>query len=286
MLLKLEKNFNLKDDNNRYYILGKALSNNPINFYGKKMKYITVNDLFEYGEDFLENTLKVFCYSEDLLGRQEIINGLKEKVPDLKLNEFGILEILYSISQADKEFEKNIFETMKFLFDCDFKWIALDLLPYGISEFKVFLGCDNYKLDNKQFNELGEILRLIYGLKLLTKEDLNKQDKNERLLMKIKDESVREEFRKILQERDKREDSEKGKRKKEERIYNNFNYINIQLGGLREEQLLKMNLYQFYNLYNGLIYRNKNTLDRAIMGNGLWDSKKYKYVDLYSLILK
>ena len=53
--MPLEKNFNLKDDNGRYYILGKALSNNPIDFYGKKMKYITVNDLFEYGEDFLEN---------------------------------------------------------------------------------------------------------------------------------------------------------------------------------------------------------------------------------------
>ena len=284
--MELNNKLNLKDDDSRYFILGKVLSNSPIDFYGKKIKYITVNDLFEYGEDFLENTLKVFCYSEDLLGKQEIINNLKNNIPNFKEKDFGILEILCIIFQNDKDFLNNILKSMNFLFEDNFKWEILDLLPYGIGEFKVFLSCGNYKLDSKQFNELSEILRLIYNLKLLTKDDLNKEDKNEKLLMKIKDESVREEFRKILYERDRREKNTKDKRKREERIYNIFNYINIQLGGLREKELLQMNLYQFLNLYQGLICKNKNDLDRAIMGNGLWDSKKYEYKDLYSLILK
>ena len=284
--MELNNKLNLKDDDSRYFILGKVLSNNPIDFYGKKIKYITVNDLFEYGEDFSNDILKIFCYSEDLLGKQEIINNLKNNIPDFKEKDFEILEILYIISQSDKEFEKNIFKSMNFLFENNFKWETLDLLSYGIGEFKVFLSCGNYKLDSKQFNELSEILRLIYNLKLLTKDDLNKEDKNEKLLMKIKDESVREEFRKILYERDRREKNTKDKRKREERIYNIFNYINIQLGGLHEKELLQMNLYQFLNLYQGLMYKNKNDLDRAIMGNGLWDSKKYEYKDLYSLILK
>lgn len=277
--------FNLKDEDNKYYILGKALTNIPIDFYGKEIKYITVNDLFEYGENFLEENLKIFCFSEEILGKQEIINNFKKSISNLKEKEFGILETFYIISQTDKEFEKNIFSILKFLFNSDFKWEVLDLLPYGIGEFKAFLICKNYKIDNKMFNELGEIIRLIYNLKLLTKDDLNKTDKNEQLLMKIKDESVREEFRKILYERDKREKNIKGKIKKEDRIYNIFNYINILLGGLKEEQLLKMNLYQFYSLYNGLICKDRNSLDKAIMGNGLWD-KKNKYIDLHELILK
>lgn len=284
--MELNNKLNLKDDDSRYFILGKALSNSPIDFYEKKIKYITVNDLFEYGEDFSNDILKIFCYSEDLLGKQEIINNLKNNIPNFKEKDFGILEILCIIFQNDKDFLNNILKSMNFLFEDNFKWETLDLLPYGIGEFKVFLSCGNYKLDSKQFNELSEILRLIYNLKLLTKDDLNKEDKNEKLLMKIKDETVREEFRKILYERDRREKNTKDKRKREERIYNIFNYINIQLGGLKEKELLQMNLYQFLNLYQGLICKNKNDLDRAIMGNGLWDSKKYEYKDLYSLILK
>ena len=49
---------------------------------------------------------------------------------------------------------------------------------------------------------------------------------------------------------------------------------------------IEKNVYQFYNLYNGLVLKLQEDQEKNIMSNGLWDSKKNKFVGLYDKILK
>lgn len=264
--MKIEKdfNYNLNDENTKYYYMGKVLTNKPIKFYGMNIRYITVDEVFNKGEKWLNEMLFPFMRNRDTY---------LDSIPN---DNIGLLEIFYYITETQLKNGETIDTYM-------------DLLKDGIS---YFFGIDEKRIDffierntglinlvildeynprgkapqliinSDRFEELRKIILLICGdIQEIHRSDLNKED----LESKIKSKSTKKRLGRLLEEEKKRESN----MTKTSRIYNVYNSVVSMTDLVNYDRILDLNIYQLYNSYNNAQIKEDNNFLLNTASNGL-----------------
>lgn len=283
--------YDLSKESDMYLLRGRALTDIPIEFYGKEINYVHIKDIVINGEEWYQRIITPFSFDIDSYHKDEIIKNIKDNFSNCDMDNIKALEIMYLYCQIfDNVMMETIKESLKFFFGADaVEFRVIDLLTLGQDYYKVYLELDDgFIIDSNKFDELSEVIRLIcYDIKRINlKKQNEKEQKQLEMINKIKDERMRASFMEILKRQQEQEKKESKRNLKQQKFYNLFNYINIITGGFNEDKLLEKNIYQFYNLYNGLVLKLQEDQEKNIMSNGLWDSKKNKFVGLYDKILK
>jgi hypothetical protein len=240
---KYKNNYNLEDEDIRYFLLGRIISNKLIDFYGLKMKHITVDEILDNGEEWYNNLLKPFLCNKDVWGLND---------------DFGLLEIFYLISheQIKKGETKDIYDdllknSLSYFFNIDTKDIKM--VEMG-TDINIVIGENPLSptlfIDSNRFEELRKIILLEYNDgKEIHKSDLEKENKEKT----SKDKVYAERLKHFYEGKRKYENNKKngsGKINKTARICNVYDTIVNWVYGGDYNKGLDKTLYQLYSTYN------------------------------------
>lgn len=255
-------NYDLKDDDIRYYLMGKAVSNKPIDFYGKKIRQVSVDDMFEHGEKWFNSIIQPYVYNKDVYGVND--------------NQFGLLEVFFALSDeriksggVEKTHNELLKDSLSYFMDIPKK--DIDILCDKNGVVQIIIGdksnINNIAkllfIDSNRFEELkGVILLICGGLKEFHKSDLDKKDELE---SKIKNNETKNRLAKLLDADKKREND----MDKSARIYNVYNSIISMNSPLDYNSALKLNIYQLYNSYNTSQIKEDNQFVLNTASNGM-----------------
>ncbi len=219
------KLYDVKDTGYKNYVRGLSLANKPISFYTKNINHISVGDVLSMGEETYKRTMLPFMLSKDFIFGEDIPNvGMLDILTDESFNQYQD-DLIFAISLVLNVDIKNV------------KIVKIDLYHKEILiEDKNFT--NNLYIDNDKFEELKSIVLFINNLRELKKTDKEKDkfkstdEYNKRLEIFYKG---KEEYDKVKTEKSNGD------------ILNMFDFLVHFQNNIDYNNVLQMNLYQFYN---------------------------------------
>ncbi|MGL5152641.1 MAG: hypothetical protein ACRC7N_18970 [Clostridium sp.] len=252
--------YNLNDEEYSDYIEGLCLSNQPIPFYNKKIRHLTVKELFLMGETKFNSLILPYAIT-------------KEMIKGIETIDVSLLDIIYNL---DKHF-LNAIQLIKIVFDIkDDDISVMPIYDNGINKINIMLNGDELLcIDDKKFNELRTILLKICNTKEL-KESVTNATTN------FADKTYNNRFEKLYKGRAK----SNNKKKKINKFYNIYNCVVHSENIIDYENKLNWNIYQLFNTYKTLNIKESHDYTMRLYSSGMVDTKGIEVKSLYEQISK
>jgi hypothetical protein len=268
--------YNLKDDDIRYFIIDKVISDKPIDFYGMKIKHINADDMLENGEKWMNRLLSPF------------LNNIDVYIGDTQDLDVGLLEIFcyetknqLNKGEVEDTFEDLLIDSISYFFGIDKGRIGLKEYITSDNKYKVDLvivdetnpivNPPKLFMSSRMFEELKKIILLIYNDgKEFHREDYLKQNDKELTSNNANDaERLKRFYQGANAYKKSTEKDNKGKINKIARFSNVYNtVVNWACNG-DYEKALKRNIYQLYSTYNFIHAESNYNYVLNISSNGM-----------------
>lgn len=234
--------YSLQDDDFKDYVELRCLTNLPINFYGEKLRHLTVKEIIEMSDvnnDVYSQMVTPLTFTRDLFQGFE--------------GDFNLFEILLVPEMS--AYMNSVIQLLKILFDTDKVYVFEGELVVN----------DRLFIDKYKFEELREIV-----LKMNNLQKFKKKVDGEKTL-------TLEEIEKIEDQREKRyqmriyENRKKEERKKNKAVslMNVYNTV-VHSGEFFDySKPLEFNVYQLYNTFSVLHKKENHEYTMRLASSGM-----------------
>lgn len=236
----------------------KILSNKDIPFNGLYIKNLTLEDVFDIGENAFYQMLLPYCLSLELYDVEGITNEVK----------------IFDVILSQKEYRESLKQSLGILFNTNKENIVIN--DYCKNEFP-YIKVNDIKITRNNFDSLSEIVRL------LTKTV--KIQKKEKVQLKKKTSSDGK-LNKRLENFYKGEEKFREKRKElKSDLYNVYKYVSNMDRDFK--RTLNYNIPQLYDRFYFLNEQDRYRFNQNIATNNPFvDSKKIDLTPLYNKTLE
>lgn len=246
--------YDIKDENYSGYLEGLLLANLPIDFYGLKIKQLTVKEVLLMGEDKFSKLIKPFTINTKLI----------EQIKDTDLQ---TLDIIYGL---EGEFLDNTKECLCLLFGVTTDEISIlnnprpELVIKNDKNF-VFIDCN-------KFEELKDIILKMFNTRELNEDDIKRNEE-----MRFKDSQYDNRFAKLFKGRERK----KKKNNADFRVSHIYNLVIHSQSNVDYNIPLLWGIYQLYNTYKNLSIKESHNFTNRIYSSGMVDIRKEDIKTLY-----
>lgn len=245
----------LKNEDQKYYYLGKCITGKTIDFYSEKIYQPLVNDIFEMGEKSYFQLLMPFIIPIDFFKNSLDSTSVYEAIMQDEGMTILLKESLFYFLKLDKDDIKEYYSERK--------------------KRKQLLIKDRLILYNERFDELKTLVLLMCNVKELTKEDLELGKKDEEPLSASK--------KKLLNGR--KQNNKYNLEDKKVKLVNVYNYIVHEPPIPDYDKYLNWSIYQLYNTYSNMMKKKNIQFTYDVITNGM-GTKEMKLESLADQIIK
>lgn len=270
--------YNLKNEDDFYYIHQLIISNKLIPFYNQFIHAPTVDELLqmkpnEYNKLIFPFSLSLDCFTDK---------------KDANILDCIYLSCINEINNNKPCLVDDLINGISFFLKIDKSMVNPVVMGNNI---EIHIGRDivnGFYLNGEKFNELASIIRVICNLKQLHKEDfenvsMDKDDIEEQKMLKSATNEADKErirrFYKNLKEAKKRRNKYKKKSKSEKAVnlYNTFSFVSNKWESF--DKVTKLNIYQLFDVYNFLNADINFHFDMGVACSG-WADKNFRIRDI------